>query len=43
MEIKFEINKELQYKQLRWYNFEGKYNKESWCIIYLIKTTVIIK
>ena len=26
MEIKFEINKELQYKQLLWRKLEGNYN-----------------
>ena len=39
MKSNFEINKELECKQLLWSKLEGNDNNESYCIIYL---TVIV-
>ena len=33
MEIKFEINKDLEHKQLTRKKFAGNYNNENWCMI----------
>ena len=42
MEIKFEINKELEHKQLLTQKLEGNYNNENWCVIYLNIMIVIV-
>ena len=33
MEIKFEINEDLEHKQLTRKKFAGNYNNENWCMI----------
>ena len=43
MEIKLEINKDLECKQLLIQKLEGNYTRENWCIIYLIMLKVKIE